>query len=470
MRDTTLLVDEIATLTAVARDGAGQPASNPVITWSSSLPGTVTVDNAGRVQAIGVGSAVLTATWNGIEARATVAVSPQFVRLAPGAMHTCGISGRGDVYCWGAGADGNLGATVEGVPDCSERFGPGFYCTAVPVRLANLKAVGITTGGLHTCVVDAAGVALCWGANHYGQTGNGTPTSGPTPTPTPVAGGHRFVQLAAGRMHTCGITTNADAYCWGLDHAGQLGAGDVSADRCVYFRNDPCSRVPRLVVGGHKWAQLAASEKATCGLTTDGNMYCWGLEVGASDGRYCQLPDNFVGCTRVPLRIASAKRSRAIGLGDVHFCEQAIDGTLECWGANYWGMFGNGTVARSTTPVPAGGGAQYVSFVAYRVGACALAAGEARCWGNGADGQIGNGIMPQALVPVPIAGNYRFTALESNASADVVCGLADTGRAYCWGRGIFGQLGNGAFLVSGVPAQVQLIRPPARSLVQTKRQ
>jgi alpha-tubulin suppressor-like RCC1 family protein len=326
------------------------------------------------------------------------------------------------------------------------------------MRLASLKAVRITSGEMHTCVVDAAGVALCWGANDYGQTGIGTSSS--LPTPTPVAGGHQFVQIAAGRRHTCGITTDADAYCWGLDHAGQLGAGDVSSDRCAYWR-DPCSRVPRLVVGGHKWAQLAASEKATCGLTTDGEMYCWGLEVGASDGRYCQLPDNFVGCTRASFRIAPAKRFRAIGIGDVHICEQAVDGTLECWGANYWGMFGNATRATSATPVPAGGGVPYSAFVPFRWGVCALSEGEARCWGHGSDGEIGNGSMQDALSPATVAGNYRFTALEANGTADVICGLADTGRAYCWGRGIFGQLGNGAFLVSGVPAQVRLVREPA---------
>jgi alpha-tubulin suppressor-like RCC1 family protein len=121
-------------------------------------------------------------------------------------------------------------------------------------------------------------------------------------------------------------------------------------------------------------------------------------------------------------------------------------------------MFGNGTVATSATPVPAGGGTPYSSFVLFHWGVCALSDSQARCWGHGTDGEIGNGSMQDALVPATVAGNHHFTAIETNGTASVVCGLADTGRAYCWGNGVFGQLGNGTFLVSALPAQVQLVR------------
>lgn len=457
LRDTTLVLDETAPLPVVARAEDGHVVSNAVITWRSSSPSTVAVDSVGRARGLALGEATVTAVWNNLEVRATITVSPQFVRIAPGELHTCGISGRGEVYCWGLGLYGNLGLTSEEVPDCGERYGPDARCTAVPIRLRNVRAVEITSGGMHTCALDANGGVVCWGGNSYGQTGSGRSTGGPAPTP--VAGDHRFVHVTAGRMHTCGITTSLDAYCWGVDDTGQLGAGDVSTERCTFFPGEtPCSRKPRLVVGGHKWTQLATSGRKTCGLTIDGEIYCWGLEVGATDGLYCQSLSNLVGCTRVPFRIGGAKRYRAVDVGDVHVCQQAIEGTIECWGANYWGMFGNGTVATSATPVPAGGGRPYSSFVLFHWGVCALSEGEAHCWGHGTDGEIGNGSMQDALAPTAVAGNYRFTALETNGTSSVVCGLADTGRAYCWGHGVFGQLGNGTFLVSGVPTQVQLVR------------
>ncbi|HET7240822.1 MAG TPA: hypothetical protein VFI77_06665, partial [Gemmatimonadales bacterium] len=34
-----------------------------------------------------------------------------------------------------------------------------------------------------------------------------------------------FAQLSVGYMHTCGVTTGGKAYCWGANDFGQLGDG-----------------------------------------------------------------------------------------------------------------------------------------------------------------------------------------------------------------------------------------------------
>jgi alpha-tubulin suppressor-like RCC1 family protein len=460
LRDTTLLVDETAVARAVARDANGTVISNPTIVWGSSTTDVATVSPSGSLEARALGVTVLTATWNGVESRATITVVPQFLDIGVGAEHACGITGRNDVYCWGSAFYGELGPVA--LFDCSDRIGLGAHCSALPVRSSRLAAVAITAGDMHTCALDAAGTAFCWGANFYGQLGTGTSTS--TATPTAVVGGHQFAQIVAGRMHTCGVTTAGDAYCWGWDRAGQLGAGTVSDGRCVFFGTGPCSLTPRLVAGGLKWSRLAAAVSATCGLTTVGDLFCWGLEVGASDGAYCQTAENLSGCTRTPFERVSPKAYRSVSMGDVHRCEQALDGILECWGANYWGAFGNGTVNSSLTPVIAAGGDRYTSFVAHRGGVCGvLGDGRARCWGLGEDGQVGNGSMVNVLSPTDVAGNHRFTALASSGSSASVCGLAATGHAYCWGHGLFGQLGDGTFRRSAEPALVQLI-PSASSV------
>lgn len=376
--------------------------------------------------------------------------APKFASIATGETHACGLTGKGEIFCWGASLLGELGPTTA--PDCADRFGPGTSCNPVAAPSYDLRASAIVTGGFFTCALDKAGRASCWGSNVYGQNGSGSAAiSLPL---TQVSGGQQFTQLAAGRWHVCGITTANDAYCWGWDWSGQLGAGDVSADQCA---GDPCSRVPRLVTGGHKWAQLAATDRATCGITTSNELYCWGLDVGGSDGLYCQIPDNLVGCTHTPIRIAPSQSYKFTSIGDVHRCEQKLDATLECWGANYWGAFGDGTSMNySATPVTAAGGAAFASFVASRGGNCGLtSAGRAQCWGANWAGQVGDGTNQDALVPTDISGGQRFLALFSSGNSDFACGLDEKGHAYCWGWGDFGQLGDGQFTSSNVPVAVQ---------------
>jgi alpha-tubulin suppressor-like RCC1 family protein len=458
LRDTTLLVDETLSVPVTARNADGRPLTDPSLSWSSSAPAVALVDDSGHVTAVALGTATITATLDSVEARMALTVAPQFTQIATGETHTCGITGRGEVYCWGMSARGELGPAPD-ILDCGTRFGTGIKCSPVPIRSSDLRAVAMTAGAMHTCALDAGGTAYCWGANFYGEAGTGSTSD--VPTPTPVAGDHEFTRIVAGRMHTCGITTSHDAYCWGWDDSGQLGAGDVSAERCTFFGTNPCSRTPRLVVGGHQWAQLSATERATCGVTTTGELYCWGLDVGGDDGLYCQMADNLHGCTHTPILISSSKTFEAIGIGNAHRCEQALDGTLECWGANYWGMFGNGTNVGSPTPVTAAGGASYASFVASRTGACALDSdGRAQCWGMGGGGQIGNGSLEDALTPTDVSGGHRFVSLASSGSSDFFCGIADTGRAYCWGLGSFAQIGDNEYLSRSEPSLVRLVPRP----------
>jgi alpha-tubulin suppressor-like RCC1 family protein len=86
--------------------------------------------------------------------------------------------------------------------------------------------------------------------------------------------------------------------------------------------------------------------------------------------------------------------------------------------------------------------------------------GNAQCWGRGIEGQVGTGSLQNALVPTDVSGSHRFTALFSSGASDSSCALDDKGRAYCWGLGIFGQLGDGAFATRSEPAPVRLIPTP----------
>ncbi|HEX6434728.1 MAG TPA: hypothetical protein VFZ87_10820, partial [Gemmatimonadales bacterium] len=127
----------------------------------------------------------------------------------------------------------------------------------------------VSAGFNHTCGVTTENRAYCWGRNKRGQLGDGTTTT--RLTPVAVAGGLPFRQVSTAFSHTCGVTTENRAYCWGNGGSGRLGDG-TALDRLA----------PVAVAGGLPFRQISAAYGHTCAVTTNDRAYCWGLN---RDGR-----------------------------------------------------------------------------------------------------------------------------------------------------------------------------------------
>jgi hypothetical protein len=162
-------------------------------------------------------------------APAPVAGGLQFQSLALGPMSTCGIAAGGAAYCWGLAYFGQLGNPDAPTSDCpgigNMETGQPMPCVGTPVAVAGGHSFSaVAAGEFHSCGLAVDGKAWCWGANAWGQLGNGRSGGGATePRPVQVAGGLRFRALAAGGRFTCGIADNDATYCWGANHAGELG-------------------------------------------------------------------------------------------------------------------------------------------------------------------------------------------------------------------------------------------------------
>jgi alpha-tubulin suppressor-like RCC1 family protein len=98
------------------------------------------------------------------------------------------------------------------------------------------RFVSVSAGWWHTCALAADGGAWCWGSDVFGQLGGRPvePESCPaaaacSTVPVPVAGEGRFVAVGAGGAHSCGLTADGTAYCWGDNSLGQLGNGAEAA-------------------------------------------------------------------------------------------------------------------------------------------------------------------------------------------------------------------------------------------------
>ncbi len=458
-RDTaTLLLDDSLSTAVVVTNSHDKPASNGVVTYSSSTPGVATVDANGRIRTFATGTATITATVENLHSDIRIAVVPQFTQIATGSQQTCGITGTQRLYCWGSDIDGDLGVGTSS-PDCSAQIGG--HCSTVPIPVTGAERfVSVTAGEFHTCALTSAGAAYCWGGNYYGQVGNGT-VDGRVTVPTAVTGGHTFVSISAGRMHTCGIDLANDAWCWGWDSWGQLGAGVTGADRCHFFgTNEPCSGTPLKVAGNFQFVQLLGSEKITCGRVPSGAVYCWGDEVGGTDGTDCQAGQR-TDCTRTPLLQVGGTTFLRIGMGGSFRCGQKLDATLWCWGYDFDGAFGNGIAFTSSadTLVRVAGGKQYPQVTVGSRHMCGRNAGVVECWGYNHDGQAGGTIGTDRYTPGSLSGGIDFASVTSGPNAFTTCGISTAGRAYCWGFGQLGELGNGTILTSSAdPVLVKLVR------------
>lgn len=315
-----------------------------------------------------------------------------------------------------------LVALVVLLPACSDTTAP----TPVDASLA------LAVGGQHACAVTENAIR-CWGKGTDGQLGfGGTPVD---TTPVTVAGAPPLVSLVAGSAHTCGLDSEGKAYCWGSNRDGQLGTLE-QVEVCPL----PCATTPRPVAGGLRFQVLAAGNEYTCGVTSEGSTYCWGLNDIGQLGTTAANESCLRGpCSRVPIRVQTERTFRALTAGIYHTCALDPAGAAFCWGFQLGTpekMHIHPQFSPEVTAMP--GGLAFQQISAGGLHTCGVTgAGVAYCWGIDA---IGAGPTPlESDVPVRVGGNHRFRSVYSAGRTS--CGLVDDGSAYCWGPNSDGEVG-----------------------------
>jgi alpha-tubulin suppressor-like RCC1 family protein len=294
------------------------------------------------------------------------------------------------------------------------------------------RFVALATGISHACGLEATGEAACWGANEGGQLGDGTRTN--RSSPAAVGTELRFSSLTAGATHTCGVAGGGVPACWGQNLNGQLGDGS---------RTD--ARFPKAVGGGVLFRAVVAGWDHTCGLTENGNAFCWGLNGEGQLGDGSRLDRLLPTLVRADIESLAA--------GSAHTCGVSGSEVL-CWGDNSAGQLGDGTTTGRPQPTRVPGLTSVAQVVAGAVHTCALLDdGSARCWGQNLHGQLGDGTTTNRSTPTAVEGGLRFRALYAGGA--LTCGFTTDGVEYCWGLNQSGQLGDGTRESRSLPTAVQ---------------
>ncbi len=424
-----------AAFSATLKDSVGNVLTDRSIRWRTADTSVAIIRPRGVVAGplalvIGKapGSAVISATSEGVRAEASITVrSLVFASISAGRGHTCGLTAEGWGYCWGWNESAGLGdGTSVDRPTPSPVYGDARFSAVT-------AATRIGGGGGHTCGVTSDGKGYCWGEALMGQLGNGV-VNPARALPVPIAGELSLAAVSAGGQHSCGLTTDGIAFCWGSNDLGQLGS--ATSEDC---HGTPCSSAPAAVSGNWRFASISAGGFHSCALTGDGSAFCWGYNF------HGQVGDSTTNDRNSPVAVRGEFRFRSISAGSTHTCGITLDYRAYCWG--HYHVLGTGMWPSSPVPVPVSSDLDFAQLSSGGGHACALTPnGEVHCWGQF------EGTSTIYGLPRAVAGGQRFESID--AGDDHTCGVTAEGTAYCWGANWIGQLGDGTSTNNKEPTRV----------------
>jgi hypothetical protein len=418
------LVDVAPSVKVTDSYGNGVPGVTVTFSVSVASGGGAITDSVKTTDSAGVASVggwrlginpggnALTATASGLSPTSFAAQGQAlaFSSAATGEVNSCGVTSTGVMYCWGWSLSSTPRPQV-----LSQRFAPG----------------GEAVGKHHVCALTTTGQTYCWNVQpviDYGQRGTGSGGGDGL-----VATSLRFAQLSSGFYTTCGLTSDGTAYCWGYNSAGQIG-DSTTANRVV----------PVQVRTSVRFTSLSVGTDHVCGVATDGLLFCWG---GNSSGQL-GVGDNIE--RLVPTAALGSHRFVLVSTGYQRTCAIATDGLTYCVGDNGYGslgpifnrFIGGNSSLTFTVPIDSVRPFSNVAVSDFLFN-CAVGTDHVgSCWGYNYAGMLGTGSVDPGQGPLgTVAGGLSFESLSSGYGT--TCGRTSAGTVYCWGQNNYGQMGIG---------------------------
>ena len=311
-------------------------------------------------------------------------------------------------------------------------------------KIVNNKVVIKQIASKYDFVValDTAGQVYTWGANNYGQLGNGTTgTANNSSIPvsvissTGVLAGKYIKKVAVGQYHVLALDSEGDVYAWGYGNAGRLGDGGSTNQSAPV-------KASTLTV---KARDITASASTSAAVGEDGYVYTWGL------GTSGQLGNGGVVSSITPVQVTVPGGVKEIQGGSNHFLVVNSSGLVYGWGskANY--VLGDGVdTGNSPSPTQIAGLSGVSKIAAGTSHNLAVTSGNVLyAWGLGSSGRLGEGLITDRTTPTNISSttNFGTSSLAGKTISYIEVGgtssyaIDSSGVVHSWGANASGQLG-----------------------------
>jgi alpha-tubulin suppressor-like RCC1 family protein len=421
--------------------------------------------------------------------------------VAAGQFFGCGTDLGGHVLCWGSNEQAELGAA----PSAADLSCGKLHCNPAPQKIPTITDVaGLALGIEFGCAIRGTDRTVwCWGKNDWAQLGHapgttgdglcsdhtatplidgGAPTVACNPVPQQITfpAGVKIAQITAGWGVACALTEGTaldggtfagDVYCWGNNGHDTVGLSATDAGTQI--------PVPVKVSGFQgdvTDVRVAGDTRFACAVRTDTSVWCWGDDfqgrIGVAPGGFpsndCAPGD----CTPTPHQVMLEAPPDAgadagdlglagpllgvshVRIGDATGCALKADGTIWCWGSNYFaGLADNGPYTADPHPgarqVPGVTGA---AKLAHHGGAAFATNGSGTVygWGEATWGQLatssslacptGDDAGTCIAPPGQIAALSGYDQIVDGV--DMAVGLKADMTVWAWGKNGHAQLGH----------------------------
>lgn len=354
-------------------------------------------------------------------------LSARFEKTIPTSSLLAGANSSGALldgvaWMWGANLQGQLGDGTT-----SDR--------KTPTQIPALQGSVATTSGMNSfygLALKGDGTVLAWGANDYGQLGDGTITKRTSPMVVPGLTG--VVALATGFATSMALHDDGTVSAWG---SGPVGDG-TSTQR----------RSPVKVAGLSEVRRIAAGASHYLAVRSDGTVWTWGFND------HKQLGDGTTTYRTTPIQVPGLSEIIAVAAGNAHSVALKSDGTVWTWGLNWYGEVGDGTFGNDVAaPYRVPGVSEVVAIAAGAYSTVALRAdGTVLTWGDNGYGQLGDGSVTERDAPVQVAGLSGVVSIA--AGRQHVLAMKGDGSVWGWGDNYTYNLGTTGSNFHTAPVQV----------------